>query len=182
MELKKIIFIFLIILYTTGCKKEEVQPVVEFPAYKESGTHTAAFENKGIAYIVHNNVKDTSGIIGYYIYPNFWYELHYIKGITKKIVRININNLNRLGAYKIGGIQLGTDHNYAHFEEWKGTVRDQIYVTNSEFEGSLTITKFDTANKIIAGYFNFNAEDFYFGDTTSISRGQFDIIYDSSIR
>lgn len=53
----------------------------------------------------------------------------------------------------------------------------KIYSTNHDNIGTLTITRFDKANKIISGTFSFKAQYYYNGDTVTITDGRFDRKY-----
>ncbi|SFN04741.1 hypothetical protein SAMN05421594_0626 [Chryseobacterium oleae] len=53
----------------------------------------------------------------------------------------------------------------------------KIYATDHENIGTLSITKFDKANKIISGTFSFKAKYYYDGDAVTITDGRFDRKY-----
>ena len=51
------------------------------------------------------------------------------------------------------------------------------YTTNTIYNGSITITKFDVNKFIISGIFNFKAEEINNGETVQITEGRFDLNY-----
>ncbi len=61
-------------------------------------------------------------------------------------------------------------YNYGHY--YDGSNR---YVTDSQHTGTVTITRADTVNKIIAGTFEFTGYDPKTKQTISISEGRFDV-------
>jgi len=59
---------------------------------------------------------------------------------------------------------------------WDGTILNQTtYITDSTHTGTVTITKYDTANKLMSGTFSFTARQFYPTGTAtkSVTNGSF---------
>ncbi|PIF46622.1 hypothetical protein CLU96_3660 [Chryseobacterium sp. 52] len=73
--------------------------------------------------------------------------------------------------FGIGNYPLNENDNGLYYHSSK------IYSTNSENIGTLSISKFDKANKIISGTFSFKAKYYYDGDTVTITDGRFDRKY-----
>ncbi len=64
--------------------------------------------------------------------------------------------------------------NHALYSKYEPGTAD--YITNSKFNGSINITRLDTANHIIAGTFEFTAENTNgSGETVKVTDGRFDI-------
>lgn len=68
--------------------------------------------------------------------------------------------------------------NHAAYSQFKPGQKD--YVTNSRYTGSITFTRVDTVNHIIAGTFGFTAGNTDgSGETVSVTDGRFDIDWDT---
>ena len=64
--------------------------------------------------------------------------------------------------------------NHALYSKYKPGSAD--YITNSKFTGSINVTRLDTANNIVAGTFEFTAENMDgSGETIKVTAGRFDI-------
>ena len=52
-----------------------------------------------------------------------------------------------------------------------------IFTSATQFPGTLIITRFEPANFIISGTFNFTAKEINTGETVEITEGRFDMQY-----
>ncbi|WP_188816386.1 DUF6252 family protein [Hymenobacter cavernae] len=55
--------------------------------------------------------------------------------------------------------------------------REKSYETNAKHRGTLTITRLDSVERIVAGEFRFTPIDPLTGDSVRITRGRFDLRY-----
>ena len=68
--------------------------------------------------------------------------------------------------------------NFMYFEERKFTPTD-TWITNSKYTGTVTITKLDTENKIVAGTFSFDAMSIGMNPKElRVTDGRFDLKYE----
>ena len=103
------------------------------------------------------------------------YDDRIIFGLTGKnndqkiTINIILRNLNAIGTYELST----TDMNFGNLNN--STSNPGVFVTTKINKGSITITKLDLANKIIAGTFSFTGEDESNpAKTISVTDGWFD--------
>lgn len=171
--------IFLLILFN-GCKKEE-NPTGpgsnDNPTQVGAGTMSCKIDGQSWSsttvpgapvpgayaqYITQGSVT-AIGIVGMKI-----------DGTTTSLINIFIYNVNSTGEYKLGTTGVGGAVGYAVLSYQPGKSYTTTYNTN--INGKIVITKFDTANKIISGTFEFKAKENE--DATElkvITEGKFDV-------
>jgi hypothetical protein len=175
----KHIFIFLMTLLSfSACKKE----VKELPPATDSGTNTFGAKVDGRLWAPKSfGIVPTAPIL----------EARYEDGRTVVINARNFANeptetefeiylyhVTAPGTYLLNSttaIYPNQHANYAYYVERKITPVNE-WVTTAEYTGSVTITKADTVNRIIAGTFAFNAINSYgTPKPLSVTEGRFDI-------
>src|SRR5690606_18649185 len=97
---------------------------------------------------------------------------------TETEFEIYLKNVTEPGIYPLNknvSIYPNQTESYAYHIKRKIRPLDQ-WVTNANFTGSVTITKLDRANKIVAGTFEFRAESMKNpGEFITVKEGRFDI-------
>lgn len=69
-------------------------------------------------------------------------------------------------------------HYMNHGAYYQNKPNQENYITNSRYTGSITFTRVDTVSRILAGTFEFTAENKYgSGETVKVTDGRFDIKY-----
>ena len=147
----------LMLLASAKCKKELTIPVPKLPAETQTGAKTFGCLVDGEIWVPTG--KSMLPAIG----TSIQFEILNLK--TNKgdeAVIFNISSFNIVGDYN-----LSTTNNTAQFI--KGA---NIYKSTN---GTLTIIKYDKANKILSGRFYFTAKDNITNKTATITDGRFDV-------
>lgn len=185
MKKLKTLFLFLAFafLFFTNmqCKKDKL-PVDQLPAATQSGANTFGCLVDGQAFTPTKK----------YIY-NYSFNYGYDPSYGLSIDAINDNrDADYLGHIYVdlqipnlieGNTYTLTDYNIAGKGGAKytdisgpGNINGN-YETNSQMGGSLTVTKFDLARKIISGTFLFKATDMTNNKTVNVTNGRFDLTF-----
>jgi hypothetical protein len=106
-------------------------------------------------------IVSNSSFDGFIIYAvNFSSQLH-------SSVSLALPYLKKAGAYNL--------HTYGYGEYKLEYFGGAIYRTNTNYTGTINITRCDTVNKIYSGTFSFTAIDDNTGKTVNVTEGRFDV-------
>jgi hypothetical protein len=166
-----------------GCKKSST-PEIVFPAETREGLNTFGAYIDGVPFIaattLFGNVKPVNGI--YEPGPNGFFPSGFlnIQGIDARYNQVQAGSitLQKQGVFGTGNYALSNDRNCIDYNLCDLGGYDQASLSRVYFveSGTLTITKLDTLQKIIAGRFSFVARD-TLGNRHQVTGGVFDIRY-----
>jgi hypothetical protein len=175
----KLLLSLLLFCFCLGCKKEEV-----LPKATQNGANTIGCKING-----KNCVADEGGCFSCKKYSllythgkHFVLSANQIKDEDNSTVQIGLEKLTSTGAYNLNVL---TDSyprstnikNFGSFERNKPSPFKE-FITNPAFGGTVDITRVDTINRIVAGTFEFTAENLDgSGETIKVTDGRFDIKY-----
>ncbi|RYY96556.1 MAG: hypothetical protein EOO11_13170 [Chitinophagaceae bacterium] len=177
--MKQLFVVAAAVLTLASCSKK----IEELPVPTQSGANTFGASINGVLWAPQGfGIMPTaplleasfgSGANSYYINAR-----NFSKSPTETEFEIYLQNVTKEGTYYFNTntqIRPGQTGSYAYFVERRSTPKYQ-WITNSTHTGSVTITKLDIANHIIAGTFAFEAEDMS-GDAAPIqvTEGRFDL-------
>ncbi|WP_017256996.1 DUF6252 family protein [Pedobacter arcticus] len=171
--LKKIILASIILLLATSCKKDDL------PKATQTGSNNMAAKINGKVW----QRKGCFGCIGGGSGISINYDDRTFFGISaqnrdlKYTLTLIIENLKNKTTYTLGN---GSGNNKApNYAKVSSDLSNHInYYTTENLKGKITITKLDTTNKIIAGTFEFKAENENNpSDIITVTNGWFDIKY-----
>jgi len=147
-----------LLLFTTACNKE----VEELPGATDTGASDnllrAWFTSPQSIMIRANNFSQSPNETGF---------------------EIQIGGVDGPGTYYLNqNISKPTTAGYGYYVKRTFTPTGE-WQTSTHYTGSVTITKLDYTNKIVAGTFEFTAGSLYSsGETITVTEGRFDIKYD----
>lgn len=168
--LKTLLLALLISSLSMACKKDKKDQPTQIGANKMyAKVNGVAWQNKACW----GCISGGGAINAIYEDGTLWFSVAGENNDQKTIVYIIIKELKSLGSYQLKS----RDLNYGYI--FKNDLR---YYTKNNNIGVVTITKIDLANKIIAGTFEFTAEDENNpGNTIKVTDGWFDIVYKTFI-
>lgn len=168
------------LLLLASCKKS----VDELPAASQSGTNTFGLKLNGELWVPQKfGVAATAPILearitglgGIFINAR-----DFSSSPTEEEFEIHLMNVTTPGNYELN---VNTDIYPSQSGSYAYYVKRRIYplnewITGSQHTGSVMITKFDTANKIISGTFAFRAgSKDSTGSAIDVTEGRFDVTY-----
>lgn len=159
--MKNLLLVALGLLTLASCSKK----IDELPAATETGANTFGASIDGVLWAPQGfGIAPTAPLIqasfgggdSYYINAR-----NFSKQPTETEFELYLHNVTKPGTYsfnKTTAIRPGQTAAYAYFVERRGTPKHQ-WMTNETHTGSVTITKLDKENRILAGTFQFKGED-----------------------
>ncbi|QOW10996.1 hypothetical protein Q73A0000_11820 [Kaistella flava (ex Peng et al. 2021)] len=171
--MKKLILLSLLSIgLFSACKDREADPNV-LPEATQSGKNTGGALVDGKVWVAKIAYPDLNGggvNATMYEHANGKYKMKIVfqqaNNINNRIV-IYISDVDEI----VNRIYKLDNNNVAGYE--KGLDYLQYYTTNTDFDGSITFSKFDKINKIASGTFNFKAKNSA-GQVVTITDGRFD--------
>jgi len=172
----RFLFVFLCTLLFSSCKKDETDDGLPKPT--QTGEDMMAARVDGNIWIrktcwcyMGNNGIATQ-------FENGWLNIEGKQ--DEEYISITLSGVDKPGNYPFKPSYNKLNGNGSYWNSGTLTSWSEInrHITNYTHSGSVTITKFDTANKIISGKFTFDAESEY--DPKSIvhiTNGWFDVKY-----
>ncbi len=164
-------------LFLISCKKE----VSELPPATETGANTFGCRVNGAFWVPAGfGVVPTASILeARYMEKNIIINArNFASSPVETEFEIYIQNVIAPGTYTINqasAVYPNQTASYAYYVKRKFTPENE-WITNTQFTGSVNITKRDTVNNIISGTFTFQGQSMYnASETISITEGRFDI-------
>lgn len=182
-----ILIFFAALFILIGCKDDPqtiptpVEIEDEWPEFVDTGANMVAYKVDGKIRVVKNISKTdpNKGFLSCFYFlkqqnKRFAFEGDRISDEKIETIKIDIDNLEEPGIYKIGGnIDLFNNGSYFagpyHF--------GKQYTTNELDSGIISITKIDTIKGFITGTFEFNGEYVFGSNKVKITEGRFDLKY-----
>jgi hypothetical protein len=176
--MKIVLPLFILLISVAGCSKD----VKDLPSVTDTGTNTFGAKVDGAFWVPKGfGIASTAPIL----------EARYGEGRTVVInarnfakepieteFEIYLYGVTKPGIYLLNSntpIYPNQRANYAYYVERKVTPVNE-WTTTAEYTGSVTVTKADTINRIIAGTFEFRAINIYgTPQPISVTEGRFDI-------
>lgn len=173
------VFAILIAFAAMGCKKE----IKELPAATDTGANTFGakvngnlWKPQGFGPFPADNLLE-SAVAGNDL--QIWAR-NFASSPNETEFYLKVKNVTGTGTYLLNQnipAHPYPDASYGYYVKRNLTPQNE-WSTSATFTGSVTITKFDPAAKIIAGTFQFNAVSMYnTGETIAVTEGRFDIHY-----
>lgn len=178
--MKNFLMAFGALLILSGCKKT----VDELPEATQTGANGFGLKLNGVLWvpqkfgiaatapILEARLSGTGGI--------FINARNFSSSPTETEFEIHLQNMTGPGAYELNqntDIYPYQSGSYAYHVKRRINPLNE-WITSSQFTGSVTITKFDTVNKIVSGSFDFTAGSI---DSTAppiiVTEGRFDVKY-----
>ena len=165
------------IMIGASCKKDKTEPteLSKLPAATQIGANTFGCLVNGVVFV--NKGADVNNsnfrLIVDPTFQNGAFQIRVYSIQNSKYERININSndINGTGLYHVQGntgpifIDYSNDNSNCNFNQ----------SATCYLKGSLNLTRYDVANGIFSGTFQFNMKDPTFNcDTLKISEGRFD--------
>ena len=179
--MKKLLLGLLAVSLFAGCDKE----IEELPEPTETGANTFGAKINGELW----GPMKLQGIINTKVLEARYYgdgtllitASNYASSPKESEMEIYLYNVKDTGTYIVND---NTVHyprpaaNFMYFEERKLTPTE-TWITNSKYTGTVTISKLDTQNKIVAGTFSFDAISVGMDPKTlKVTDGRFDLKYE----
>lgn len=176
-HLLKLILLLLPLLFA-ACKKDELKLL---PDATQTGANTMGAIVNGKAWVADGgtgfNPPDPveGGYHGTYSFDNTRNNV-FIRAYKKDKTGLSIylRNVTQPGEYLLDtttkpfGGELIQPYNHAAYQ-----VPGRLFMTNSRYTGKVIITRADTVNKIVSGFFAFKAK--HGKDTVTVTNGRFDV-------
>lgn len=177
----KLLFVMFILILFTGCKKEEnptgsgnndgptqvgagtMSCKIDGQSWSSTTVPSSPVQGAYAQYVVQGSATSI-GIVGMRI-----------EGTVTSFINIFLLNVSSTGEYKLGTAGVNGAVGYAILSYQPGKSYTTTY-NAPNINGKVVITKFDTANKIISGTFEFNAkENENSTELKVITEGKFDV-------
>ncbi|GAA4344683.1 hypothetical protein [Flaviaesturariibacter amylovorans] len=166
------------VLALAGCSKK----IEELPAPTQTGANTFGASIDGSLWAPQGfGIVPTAPLIEASFGGNNSYYINarnFSRSPTETEFEIYIENVTRAGTYyfnKTTQIRPSQSNSYAYYVERRSTPKHQ-WITDATHTGSVTITKLDIPNRIIAGTFEFTARDMTGGAAPiRVTDGRFDV-------
>jgi hypothetical protein len=173
-----ILFVFLISLSLSSCKKE----VSELPAATQSGAHTFGLKLDGKFWvpagfgIIPTAAQLEARLVGSDLIIN---ARNFSSSPTETEFEIFVKEVldHGTGVYTLstGAAHPDYNHSYAYYVHRKITP-DNEWVTTAPYTGTVTITKIDSVNHFVSGTFEFQAINLYNApQPVVVTEGRFDV-------
>lgn len=160
-----------------GCKKN----VSDLPAPGETGSNTFGAKVNGELWVPQGfGVMSTAPILEGRITPDgvFIEARNFGSEPTETEFELYIRGINGPGVYPLNsntGIYPNQSASYAYYIKRKFNPINE-WITNSNYTGQITVTKYDPANHIIAGTFSFTAQEMTnSAEPLTVTDGRFDV-------
>ncbi len=169
------IYIFLITLVFISCKKDDEvpQPIDDLPPATQVGAVMLACTVNGVPYIC----KGYEQVTAYYQWVNGGYGFVVTgRKETDSLMKISMGNMENAPieegkTYILNGDIPGY---FGGAGLLNGFNNFESVVTNNNYTGEMTITKFDLENEIVSGTFWFDIENPWTGEKIEVREGRFD--------
>lgn len=164
------------LLLLSSCSKE----VDELPPATQTGANTFGVKINGKNWVParFGIVPATNLLEASWTGPEsvIIYARNFSASPTETVFEIQISNLTGPGTYYFNQtITKPTGASYGYYVKRTITPEDE-WQTSSQFTGSVNVTRFDRANHIISGTFEFNAGSLYHPDEfIAVTDGRFDV-------
>lgn len=176
--MKKLFIICLPVLFLFACKKE----VEELPAATQTGANTFGAKVNGNFWIPQgfgpfpaSNLLEVRRLS-----TNFYINArNFSSSPNETEFEIFLKEVTGAGTYLLNTTLNGpsTGASYGFYVKRNFTPSSE-WMTSANYSGSITISLLDTANKILAGTFQFNAADNYGNNPPiAVTEGRFDLKY-----
>ncbi len=176
--MQKLILVCLIVFLLVSCKKE----VEELPPATQTGANTFGAKVNGAFWIPQGfGAFPASNLLeARRLGPNFYINARNFSSSPKETeFEIFLKDVTGAGVYQLN-TTLGTRSTAASYGFYvkRNFSPTNEWLTSATYSGTVNISLLDTANHIIAGTFQFNAEDIFGSDPPlTVSEGRFDIRY-----
>ncbi|MBA9079893.1 MULTISPECIES: DUF6252 family protein [Rufibacter] len=173
-----------LILVLCSCTEEDL------PKPTQSGANMIACKVNGKPWIseiksLFVNGEKFSVTSGYYEKPNRYFVLwaRRVNDDENSSIQLAIEDLKSTGrqTFEVNSNLYPGNYptkNYGYYQNRDNRMDTKNYVTNTNYKGSINVTRFDTINYIVSGTFEFTAENLDgSGETVKISDGRFDVKY-----
>ena len=177
---KSLFFILIAIMVFSSCSKDRDEDPTVLPAATQSGANTAGALIDGKIWVATKKPLNSANGSGTYCEKyndNFIIKLdlrsdvnNYNNSIFIKVLIINLE-LNK--TYAIINQDPNSDYNFAIYTDSSG----KNYSTESNYVGSIKISRIDIQNQIVSGNFEFKAVDNN-GNIVKVTDGRFDKRFD----
>lgn len=167
---------FLVLI--TACKKK----IDELPEPTQTGANTfgakvdgSFFVPQGFGAFPANNILEAHWGTDRDLYIN---ARNFASSPNEKEFELYIKSVRTPGVYPLNTTTSGYPSragSYGYYVKRNITPQNE-WITSSQYTGSITITKVDTINQVVAGTFEFNAINLYnTPQAISVTEGRFDI-------
>jgi hypothetical protein len=161
-----------IVFLLAGCTKE----VTELPVQTDTGSNTFGAKVNGKFWMPQGfGVAPTAPILEAHYEPGRSIIINARNFATEPLeseFEFHLNNVKTPGVYSLN------EHtgNYVYYVERK-IIPTGEWKTNSQYTGSVNVTKTDTVNKIVSGTFEFQAatDNAYNNAPITVTEGRFDV-------
>ncbi len=174
-QIKLLLILFACANIFAACKKDKKIEEDKLPPATQTGANTFGCLVNGVVFI--NNGNDgISSNFRLFVDPtfqngSFQIRVYNFKNSKYETININSNNINSVGSFMVSGnsgplyIDYSNENKNCNFNQ----------SINCFLKGVLLITKYDLANGIFSGTFQFEMKDpNYNCDTIKITEGRFD--------
>ncbi len=178
MSMKKILINLVALVVLISCKKK----VDELPPITQTGAHTfgakvdgSLFVPQGFGPFPANDILEAHFISNQDLYIN---ARNFASSPNEKEFELFIKGITGPGTYLLNSNTPGspnTSVSYGYYVKRNVTPENE-WITNTQYTGSVTITKVDTVNNFVSGTFQFNAINKYnTPQPISVTEGRFDV-------
>jgi hypothetical protein len=176
--MKNLVILFIMILALAGCSKK----IKELPAPSETGSNTFGASVNGKLWAPQGfGIVRTAPLLEANFAGNNSYRINarnFSSSPTETEFEIILYNIPGPGTYLLNTTTEVYPNQTASYASY--TLRKfqptSIWVTSATAGGKVTVTKLDLQNNIIAGTFEFTAEDTYgSGSLLTVTDGRFDV-------
>jgi hypothetical protein len=158
-----IVWIFVLVIVATGCKKDESSSPSTSPTI--NGQFTCKVN--GIDWTANTSLVTT------YMSNTLNIAANLTQGTTGEMMTLNLINVTGTGTSTLAGT-FGTS--YAQFTRTVGT-SSETFMTSASSTGTVTITTLNTTTKNIVGTFSFTAKSITTSSAVSVTNGAFNLTY-----
>lgn len=168
-------FLVVFILIFSGCKKEDnpVDGGISGPTQTGAGTMSCKIDGQNWSSTTMPGAPVPEAYAQQISGNTFTIVGMQVSGTVTSVINIWLTNLTGTGEYKLGVAGVNGATGYANLSFQPGNA----YTTSSSetIKGKVNVIKFDTANKIISGTFEFTAEGQNPSDKKVVTEGKFDV-------
>jgi hypothetical protein len=176
-SMKSIFLAGLLMLILSSCKKD----VTDLPAVSETGANIFGAKVNGALWVPQDNaVLSTLPILEGRLTPDgvFIEARNFASEPNEEEFELFIKNVTGPGVYPLNSetsIYPDESASYGYFIKRRITPINE-WLTNSQYTGQVTITRYDVANHIVAGTFSFQAKEINgAADPLNVTDGRFDV-------
>lgn len=164
-------------LFLLSCKKE----VNELPPATQTGAHTFGAKVDGNLWVTQgfgpvpaNDILDAHFAPGKDLYIN---ARNFASSPNETEFELFIKGVTAPGTYPFNLERSGITNSYGYYVKRNITPENE-WVTTTQYQGSVIITKIDTISRFVSGTFQFNAINLYNApQPLSVTEGRFDVKY-----